>query len=272
MEEWRVIEDSPRDGASNMAIDKAILAACESGEVPPTLRLYGWKQPTLTVGYAQNIEREIDFERCEELGIQVVRRPTGGRALLHHHELTYSLTAPIPHAKFPHSLRGAYEVIARALLVGLEKLGVKDAVLANARKVDRRQVSFHSPSCLSSINHWEIQVQGAKLVGSAQRRTKRAFLQHGSILIDFDRPLVNSLFKHKASDSRSRSMHILNNRVITLSEYLGKDVTFEEVSQALKQGFSRVLSGKWIQGSLSSFEWVRCTSSFCPIGIAPTLS
>lgn len=272
MEEWRVIEDGPRDGASNMAIDRAIFAACESGEVPPTLRLYSWKWPTLSVGYAQDIDREIDFERCRELGIQVVRRPTGGKALLHNHEVTYSFTAPVPHPKFPNSLQGAYKVVAQALLEGLEELGVKEAVLANARKVDRCKISFRSPSCLSSINHWGIGVQGAKLVSSAQRRTKRAFLQHGSILIACDRSLLNSLFKHKVSDSRARSMNILNNNVITLSEYLGKDVTREEVSQALKQGFSRTLFGRWIQGSLSPSELVKCAPSSCSTGVASTLS
>ena len=258
MEEWRVIDDGPRDGASNMAIDRAILAACASGEVPPTLRLYSWKRPTLTIGYAQNINGEIDFERCREMGIQVVRRPTGGRALLHHHELTYSLTAPVPHPKFPSSLQGAYKVITRALLGGLEELGIKDAVLVNARKIDRRKVSFSSPSCLSSINNWEIEVRGAKLVGSAQRRTKRAFLQHGSILIDCDRLLSISLFKYNTSDSRARSMNIFNNKVTTLSECLGRNVAYEEVSKAIKRGFSRVLVGGWTQGSLSSSELVRC--------------
>ena len=271
MEEWRVIEDSPRDGASNMAIDKAILAACESGEVPPTLRLYSWKQPTLTVGYAQDIDREIDFGRCRELGVQVVRRPTGGRAILHHHEVTYSLAAPVPHPKFPSSLQGAYKIIARALIEGLEKLGVKDAVLANVRKADRRQFFFRSPLCLSSINHWEIAVQGAKLVGSAQRRTKRAFLQHGSIPIACDRSLLYSLFKHRISDSRVGPMSILNNKFITLSECLGKDVAREEVLRALKQGFSRVLRGKWNQGSLSSSELSKCEPSSCS-KIATTLS
>jgi lipoate-protein ligase A len=73
MEEWRVIEDGPRGGELNMAIDMAILAACELREVPPTLRLYSWKQPTLTVGYVQDIDREIDLTRCRELGISVVR-------------------------------------------------------------------------------------------------------------------------------------------------------------------------------------------------------
>jgi lipoate-protein ligase A len=178
---------------------------------------------------------------------------------LHNHEVTYSFTAPIPHSKFPPSLLGAYKVIARALLEGLKEIGVCGAVLASGEKPDRGRHSFHSPSCLSSINHLEIEVQGAKLVGSAQRRTKRAFLQHGSMLLDCDRALLNSLFKYAADDDRSRSMDILNNKVITLSECLGESVTRQEVLLALKKGFSRILQGNWISGRLNSFELVRCT-------------
>ena len=252
MQEWRVIEDGPGNGVSNMATDRAILAACEAGEASPTLRLYGWNRPTLTVGYAQDIAREIDVERCRELDIEVVRRPTGGRALLHHSEVTYSFTAPVPHPQFPSSLLGAYRVVARALLEGLKELGVKNAVLASAKKVDKSRVSSRSPSCLSSINHWEIEVGEAKLVGSAQRRTKKAFLQHGSILIDCDRSLLNSLFKYQASDFRFKSMDILNNRVVTLSECLGREVTYHEVSQAIKRGFSRALPGRWDEENVCS--------------------
>jgi lipoate-protein ligase A len=178
---------------------------------------------------------------------------------LHNHEVTYSFTAPIPHSKFPPSLLGAYKVIARALLEGLKEIGVYGAVLAPGEKFDRARHSFHSPSCLSSINHLEIEVQGAKLVGSAQRRTKRAFLQHGSMLLDCDRALLNSLFKYATDDDRSRSMDILNNKVITLSECLGESVTRKEVFLALKKGFSRVLQGNWISGRLNSFELIRCT-------------
>ena len=261
MQEWRLIEDGPRDGESNMAVDKAILAACEVGAVPPTLRFYSWERPTLTVGYAQDSAREIDINRCRKLGIQVVRRPTGGRALLHNHEVTYSFTAPIPHPQFPPSLLGAYKVVAGALLEGLREIGVSNAVLASGRKLNKGHGSFHSPSCLSSSNHLEIEVQGAKLVGSAQRRKKKAFLQHGSILLDCDRALLNSLFKYEADDFRFRSMDILDNKVTTLSECLGKEVSREDVLRALKKGFSRALLGRWISGRLNSFELVRSTSS-----------
>ena len=145
------------------------------------------------------------------------------------------------------------------MLEGLKEIGVCGADLASGGKSDRDRHSFHSPSCLSSINHLEIEVQGAKLVGSAQRRTKRGFLQHGSILLDCDRGLLNSLFKYATDDDRSRSMDILNNKVITLSECLGESVTRKEVFLALKKGFSRVLKGNWISGRLNSFELIRCT-------------
>jgi lipoate-protein ligase A len=125
---------------------------------------------------------------------------------------------------------------------------------------------------MSSINNYEIEVQGAKLVGSAQRRTKRAFLQHGSIPIYCDRALLNSLFRYKFNGSRARSMEILKNKVITLSECLGKDVACEEVCKALKKGFSRVLSGRWTQESLSPSEKVGYKSHFSSKGIASILT
>ncbi|MBT3515920.1 MAG: lipoate--protein ligase family protein [Nitrospina sp.] len=257
MYEWQVIEDEPKDGESNMAIDRAILESCGLGAIPPTLRLYSWKRPTLSIGHAQNFAKEIDVNLCRKLGIQIVRRPTGGRALLHQHEVTYSFTAPIPHPNFPSSLFGAYKTVAEALVEGLKGIGVKDPILASGRKTDKGRDPFHSPSCLSSSNHFEIEVQGAKLVGSAQRRTKRAFLQHGSIILDLDRNLLNSLFKYVSDDCRSRSMDILSNKVITLNECLGKDMACKEIFQALKNGFSLVMKGNCKSGNINSFESVR---------------
>ena len=151
------------------------------------------------------------------------------------------------------------EPASGAVILRMTQAGVCGSDLASGGKPNRGRHSFHSPSCLSSINHLEIEVQGAKLVGSAQRRTKRAFLQHGSVLLDCDRALLNSLFKYATDDDRSRSMDILNNKVITLSECLGESVTRKEVFLALKKGFSRVLQGNWILGRLNSFELIRCT-------------
>jgi len=258
--EWRVLEDSPQDGEFNMAVDRAILIACETGRVPPTLRLYGWDRPTLSVGYAQDLSKEIETGRCRELNIPVVRRPTGGRALLHYQEVTYSFIAPIPHPEFPSSLLGTYRKIAQALLAGLRHVDVQNAALAPVRGRSRAGDSFRSPSCLASLNHGEIEVQGAKLIGSAQRRTNRAFLQHGSILIRCDRTLMHSLLKFSHASSRFNSVEALKQKVTTLSECLGREISFKEVAQAMLEGFRQTFQGEWVCGHLTPFERKYCVS------------
>ena len=116
---WRLIEDGPGDGKLNMAIDRAILTACDRGQAPATLRLYGWDKPTLSIGYSQNKLRDVDTVQCERRNISIVRRFTGGRALLHQYELTYSLVAPIPHPRFPGNLAGAFGAVSKAVIFSL---------------------------------------------------------------------------------------------------------------------------------------------------------
>ncbi len=265
---WRVLEDSLQSGEFNMAVDRAILIACEAGRVLPTLRLYGWDRPTLSVGYAQDLSKEIETGRCRELNIPVVRRPTGGRALLHYQEVTYSLIAPIPHSEFPSSLLGTYRKIAQALLAGLRHVGVQGAALAPVRGHSRTGDSFRSPSCLASLNHGEIEVQGAKLIGSAQRRTNRAFLQHGSILIRCDRTLMHSLLKFSHANSRLNSVETLKQKVTTLSECLGREISFKEVARAMLEGFRQAFQGEWVRGHLTPFEQRYCASRAQMIRVA----
>ncbi|MBC8285183.1 MAG: lipoate--protein ligase family protein, partial [Nitrospinae bacterium] len=181
-----------------MITDRAILLACNEGQVPATLRLYGWKRPTLSIGYSQDISKYIDLESCKKNNIPVVRRFTGGRALLHQYELTYSVIAPIPHPAFPGSLRGAFERISRAILESLEMGGIEAAQVAARKDRTRNTESGRSPACFSVANHCEITVQGKKLVGSAQRRLRSAFLQHGSVLLDTDPHLTHGLLKYSS--------------------------------------------------------------------------
>jgi lipoate-protein ligase A len=124
-DEWRWIADGLQTAEENMAVDAALLAACEQGRIPPTVRLYGWSEPAITIGYSQKAEAELDVERCRELGIAVVRRPTGGRALLHFNELTYAVVAPVTRAPFNRGLKATFEAISEALLSGLKGLGVQ---------------------------------------------------------------------------------------------------------------------------------------------------
>lgn len=251
METWRLIEDGPGDGALNMATDRAILEACGQGQVAPTLRLYSWRQPTLTIGYSQNGARDLDRNRCRSLGIPVVSRPTGGRALLHDKELTYSLTAPIPHPRFPSNLRSAFQVVSQALLLSLGKMGIQGAMIANPRGVP---VNGRSPSCFSSLNHCEITVNNKKLIGSAQRRKSRSFLQQGSLWVECDRQLMNSLFRFSSPESGDANLKILEQSTTSLNQLCEREVRFEEVARAFQKGFQSAFPVRWERGELSARE------------------
>ncbi|MFQ5449774.1 MAG: biotin/lipoate A/B protein ligase family protein [Nitrospinaceae bacterium] len=254
METWRLIEEGRREGHWNMATDRAILAACGEGKAPPTLRLYGWERPTLTVGYSQNPFRDVDQDRCRLLGIPVICRPTGGRALLHDRELTYSLVAPIPHPRFPSGLRESCRVVSEAILASLKQLGIWNAVMAGGRHASPSSQPIRSPACFSSLNHYEIAVDHKKLVGSAQRRNRRSFLQHGSLLIDCDRERMNSLFLFQGDPHRGKSLEVLKRRVTTLHELCGEEAGFEEAARAFRIGFQEAFPANWETGSLTSYE------------------
>ncbi len=253
-ETWRLIEDGLIDGAVNMATDEAMMIACAKRIVPPTLRLYGWNVPTLSVGYSQDLDSQVDTKRCADAGVPMVRRPTGGRALLHHRELTYSLTVPIPHPRFPSSLRGTFRAVSEALIRSLDELGISGAGMAEVPKGTGRGRSYRSPACFAAANHCEIVVFNKKLVGSAQRRTSQAFLQHGSMWIDCDRRFVNSLFKFDGPEAQAEDLELLEKRTITLNEILGRDVSFEESARALQAGFRKSFPATWTSGCLTPFE------------------
>jgi lipoate-protein ligase A len=251
METWRLIEDGVCRGHLNMATDQAILTACGEGKAPPTLRLYGWTEPTLTVGYAQNSDRDVDLDRCRALGILVVQRPTGGRALLHDKELTYSLVAPIPHPQFPANLRAAFRSVSEALLLSLSGLGISDAKMT---KPERASPNGRSPSCFSTLNHHEITVNNKKLIGSAQRRTSRSFLQQGSLWIDCDRERMNSLFQFDTLKARENNLEILRHSTVSLNQLCGRETGYDKAVQAFRAGFQNTFKGQWRQGKLSPYE------------------
>ena len=249
-----MINDGSCEGVVNMATDQALLRACDEGQAPPTLRLYGWAAPTLTVGYSQRIQEDLNLDRCNELGISVVRRPTGGRALLHHRELTYSLVAPIPHPRFESHLHGAFCAVSRALLNSLEKWGVRGAVMVDGQRKSIPRGRPAVPSCLATFNHGEIMIDRKKLVGSAQRRTNRAFLQHGSVLIGLDRELLNSLFCFSGEGESKKSLQTLQQNTTTLEEYFSAPVSMKEGEKAFRQGFSESLGVRWETRGLSAYE------------------
>ena len=180
---WRLILSPPRPGADNMALDEALLErARERGEV--LCRVYGWSRPTLSLGRNQTAAGCYDLTRARALGVDVVRRPTGGRAVLHHRELTYAVAMPVTG-----SLRESYARINRLLGDALRRLGV---VAAPARPAGRTPAPSLAP-CFEPPTRDELVADGRKLVGSAQWREEGALLQHGSILVDDDQGLIRDL-------------------------------------------------------------------------------
>ncbi|MFQ5657203.1 MAG: biotin/lipoate A/B protein ligase family protein [Candidatus Methylomirabilales bacterium] len=235
---WRIFPDEPRDGPTNMAIDEMLVLGCAQGFSPPTLRIYGWSVPTVSLGYNQPLH-EVDLTACRQRGIPVVRRPTGGRALLHHQELTYSLVLPISSGS-----RGVlhdYQWIAHCLLLGLRKLGVA-ATLSRGdhSKADAGGLCFLSPS------RYELTVDGRKLIGSAQRRFSQALLQQGSLLIQIEYSSWIALFPHgKELDARATALQPL----------LGRSPSWEEMVNAMRAGFEECTGVQLELGGLTAREW-----------------
>jgi lipoate-protein ligase A len=238
-DEWRWISDGLQTAEENMAIDAALLADCEQGRVPPAVRLYGWSEPAITIGYSQKAEAELDLKRCRELGIAIVRRPTGGRALLHANELTYAVVAPVSIPPFNQGLKATFQAVSEALLVGLQGLGVQGDI--NTSK--QRSGPVRSPACFASLNHCEITVDGKKLVGSAQKRTSKAFLQHGSLIIESDHALFASLLRFEDENERVALQERLANSTTALNQICDRKISFEEISAALQEGFRKTLDG-----------------------------
>lgn len=184
---WRLIHSGQLTGAMNMALDDALLHSVADGRSTPVLRIYRWQPAALTIGYAQPIDAGIDLGACRALGIDVVRRPTGGRAVLHDREVTYAVIAPIG-TPFGASVAESYRVIAGVLRNVLGKFGLPvELVPGKSRGQQGRAVCFTAPA------QYELLIDGCKVVGCAQKRRGHGFLQHGSIPLDLDLGLLHRL-------------------------------------------------------------------------------
>jgi lipoate-protein ligase A len=181
---WRLLLDPPGSGAWNMSVDEALLL--HVGSAAPTLRFYRWHRPTVSLGYRQKDPAWL--ERARRLGLEVVRRVSGGGAVLHAGDLTYAVVAPADCADLPPDLPGSYAWIGAALLDGLRRAGLDAVPAPGLAEAGRLSVCFAGSMGL------EIELQGRKLVGSAQRRTREGLLQHGSIRLVDDSSWYKALF------------------------------------------------------------------------------
>lgn len=251
---WRLLMSPPLDGATNMAIDEAMAEAAAAGEAPPTLRFYQWVPPCLSLGRNQPLA-EVDRAACAVRGYDVVRRPTGGRSILHTDELTYSVTGPAGEPRLAGGVLDAYLRLAEALQLGLERLGlpVEKAPGSTRTGPDVSAACFEVPSA------YEITVAGKKLIGSAQSRRQGWVLQHGSLPLYGDITRVVECLHLPAPGERAALREILATRATTLAEVMPQPPSFDEVVQVMIEAFQETLNIDLVPEALNPAEDARVT-------------
>ncbi|NLT42007.1 MAG: lipoate--protein ligase family protein [Anaerolineae bacterium] len=247
---WRLLPEATFDGAFNMALDEAVLEAVGAGESPPTMRFYRWDPPCLSIGYSQKIA-SFDRQALSDHGWHLVRRPSGGRAVLHRDEVTYSIAAPAEDWRLAGGVLESYRRISGAFLHGLEGLGV---CLTDEAEGD--SAGPRSAACFDAPSRHELTANGRKLVGSAQWRHGAGVLQHGSVPLSGDVAEVVGYLALSESD-RERARALLRRRAATVEQALGTKPGFTEVANAIAQGLSALLAVDWVPGEPTPKELAR---------------
>ncbi|MDQ7193893.1 lipoate--protein ligase family protein [Staphylococcus felis] len=242
-ETWHFINTGQHDPYYNMALDEALLNFVSRGEIDPVIRFYTWDPPTLSIGYFQRLEKEIDIDMVRKKGYGLVRRQTGGRGVLHDKELTYSVIVPESHPAMPKTVTEAYRVISNGLLEGFKSLGF-DAYFAIPRSKEEREKlkQPRSSVCFDAPSWYELVVEGKKIAGSAQTRQKGVILQHGSILQSIDIDDLFDMFIYKNDRLKSKMKDAFVEKAIAINDLSDKHVTLSEMEDAFKKGFAKGLN------------------------------
>jgi len=235
-ETWRLIIDTQLPGARNMAIDHAIMKAVADGKALPTLRLYGWDSPTITVGYFQNVEDEVYIDKCRKDGIDVIRRITGGGTVYHDNEVTYSVSIPLASAITYGTILESYQRIGIPIVHALSDFGLH---------------AEYQP-----IN--DITVYGKKISGSAQTRKMGTLLQHGTIMVETN---IDEMFRYiRVADEKNagRELAAVKDRVVTMCSLMAPnlrcDHLYQHIAAAVARGFTKEFGITFREESLSQYE------------------
>lgn len=247
---WRLLNYQPYSAFENMAIDEAIFRETIKNKKPPTLRFFGWRPAAISIGYFQELKNEINFNRYRLSGVDIVRRMTGGKAVYHRDEVTYSLTAGNSEKLFPETIIGTYEIISLCLARGLSELGI-NAHLAKAGSGASGKKPDMTSCCFSAPSGNELLVAGRKICGSAQMRTHGGFLQHGSLLMTFD-PVETAtlILMSQAPDPIEK----LRCSVTAVNEVIPVPVSAETLCSVLQKGFIDELGISLSEGPLTPAE------------------
>ena len=232
-----------------MAVDEAILEHAGGGQTLPTLRLYAWDPPCLSLGYAQTFA-DVDITAIQSRGWHVVRRATGGKAILHTDELTYSVTGPATESRLAGSVLESYNRLAKALLAALHELGL--LVQVKEGKADSSGAT--NPVCFEVPSTYEITANGKKLIGSAQARRQMGVLQHGSLPLTGDLRRIIQALCFPDEISRKQAADRLLARATTIESVTGRVISWETAAHAFTNAFNSVLDIKLERDELSPSE------------------
>jgi lipoate-protein ligase A len=231
---WELIIDGALDGSTNMAIDAALLEEVDnSSDTRTIVRFYQWRRPTMSLGRNQKIEKAVDADYCAAHGIDIVYRPTGGRAVLHDDELTYSVVSN-DSSCFGDTIYGNYKRVSEALCLGYQDLGVAAILALDTRKPGVTETGG-DPPCFASPSRYELMVDGRKIVGSAQRRVRACFLQHGSMPISCD-------YETLARASRMSDIQALRREMAGVADFLPERLPIETFRRAFVHAFQNYFS------------------------------
>lgn len=254
---WRLLMTPPARGAWNMAVDEAILETAGRGASLPTLRLYAWAPACLSLGFAQSY-RDVDVARLTAHGWDVVRRATGGRAILHIDELTYSVTAPLNEPRVLGSVLESYYRLAGALVQAVRQLGLPVEMEADAPSASATK----GPVCFEVPSAYEIVVAGKKLVGSAQARKKEGVLQHGTFPLTGDLTRITQVLAFPDEAARAAAAQKLLLRATTAESVTGQVIAWETAAQAFVAASESQLGLRLERGELSTGEKARADELF----------
>lgn len=243
---WRFIDTGISDGFLNMAVDEAMLDAHLKDFVPPTLRVYRWSPPALSIGYFQSLEEDVLQRRCSQMGIDVVRRITGGRSVLHYDELTYSVVASERYG-LPKSIAHSYKLLNEGLRAAYRILGLEVCLVPSENLLS-------SAACFTSAGLADLTFQGRKIAGSAQFRKGDTLLQHGSLPISLDAQLHLSLLRFPSESVWLRVLTAFSKKATGISEILGSQIGWQELKNALFAGFQKGLGIELREDTLTPEE------------------
>lgn len=242
---WRLLMTGHNDAGRNMAVDEAVLRSYVQGVIPPTLRIYGWQPPSLSIGYFQDPVRELDLAECKKRSIGFVRRITAGGIVFHAEELTYSMVCSHQHLRSGRSIENSFKRICSFIIRAYQALGL-EAGFAIDQAEGIKNLGGKTAFCFSGREKYDILINGRKIGGNAQRRFHNIIFQHGSIPLRGEVGFAASLLREKPRH--------LEQRVTTLAEALGRPIEFDEFAAELVKSFKQTSSPELSKGDLSGQE------------------